>query len=170
MSAAATSTFASNVYLEYINPTAIPEQVTQVARVVSIVVKFGALAFVLGLRSRDAIALQLLGGVWILQTLPALLIGLRWHRPHRYALLAGLICGVISGTWLVAAQGYVATTWISFSGWHFGVYTGLVALAVNLGVTGLLTPVLDRAGVARGTDSTGLGLPPTARRDWGVAS
>ena len=170
MSAAAASTFASNVYLEYINPTAIPAQVTQVARIVSIVVKFGALAFVLGLRSQDAIALQLLGGVWILQTLPALLIGLRWSRPHRYALLTGLVCGVVSGTWLVAAQGYVAVTQISVSGHEVGVYAGLVALLVNLAVTTILTPVLDRAGIARGTDSTGLGLPPTARHEWGIAS
>jgi SSS family solute:Na+ symporter len=170
MSAAAASTFASNIYLEYLNPTAIPAQVTQVARVVSIVVKFGALAFVLGLRSQDAIALQLLGGVWILQTLPALLIGLWSRRPHRYALLVGLICGVVSGTWLIAAQDYVAVTRIGIGGHEVGVYAGLVALAVNLAVTGLLTPVLDRAGVARGTDSTGLGLGPAARREWGVAS
>ncbi|HST85964.1 MAG TPA: sodium:solute symporter [Kineosporiaceae bacterium] len=170
MSAAAASTFASNIYLEYLNPTAIPAQVTQVARVVSIVVKFGALAFVLGLRSQDAIALQLLGGVWILQTLPALLIGLRWHLPHRYALLAGLVSGVVSGTWLVAAQGYVAVTQIHVSGHDVGIYAGLVALAVNLTVTAVLTPLLDRAGITRGTDSTGLALPPAARREWGVFS
>ena len=39
------------------------------SKIVSLVVKFGALLFVLGLDRQNAINLQLLGGVWILQTL-----------------------------------------------------------------------------------------------------
>jgi SSS family solute:Na+ symporter len=170
MSVAAASTFASNVYLEYVNPTALPSQVTQVARVVSVVVKLGALAFVLGLRSQDAITLQLLGGVWILQTLPAVVIGLRVHRLHRYALLAGLGVGVALGTALVAAQGFVAVTRFSVAGHEVGVYAGLVALVANLAVVAVLTPVLDAAGVPRGLDGTGLRLAGFARREWQVRS
>ncbi|HET9655529.1 MAG TPA: sodium:solute symporter [Kineosporiaceae bacterium] len=170
MSVAAASTFASNVYLEYVNPTAVPAQVTQVARVVSVVVKLGALAFVLGLRGRDAITLQLLGGVWILQTLPAVVIGLRVRRLHRYALLAGLGVGVLLGTVLVAAQGFVAVTRISVAGHEVGVYAGLLALVANLAVVLLLTPVLDAAGVPRGLDGTGLHLGGSQRREWQVRS
>ena len=48
---------------------------TRVARVTSLVVKVGALVFVFGLRGQDAINLQLLGGVWILQTFPAVALG-----------------------------------------------------------------------------------------------
>lgn len=98
MSVAAATTFANNVYLEFVNPTALPEQVARVARWVSVMVKVGALGFVLGLRAQDAITLQLLGGVWILQTLPAVVLGLLLRRPHRYALLAGLVVGVVMGT------------------------------------------------------------------------
>lgn len=173
MSVAAASTFASNIYLEYVNPTAIPAQVTRVAKVVSVLVKLGALAFVLGLRAQDAITLQLLGGVWILQTLPSVLLGLRLRRPHRYALLAGLAVGLVLGTWLVAAQGFVAVTQLSVGGASLGVYAGLVALAANLAVTAVLTPVLDRFGVSRGVDSTGAFLSGAAlsgavRREWEV--
>lgn len=173
MSVAVASTFASNIYLEYLNPTAIPAQVTRVARTVSVLVKLGALAFVLELRAQDAITLQLLGGVWILQTLPSVLLGLWLRRPHRYALLAGLGVGLALGTWLVAAQGFVAVTEIQVGSTQVGVYSGLVALAANLAVTGALTPVLDRLRVARGMDSTGTVLSATAlpgiiRREWEV--
>ena len=41
------------------------------AKLVSLVVKVGALAFLLLLPTQFAIDLQLLGGVWMLQTLPA---------------------------------------------------------------------------------------------------
>jgi solute:Na+ symporter, SSS family len=166
MSIGAASSFASNVYLEYVNPTALPSQVTQVAKIVSAVVKVGALAFVFGLRSQDAITLQLLGGVWILQTLPAVVIGLRWRWLHRYALLAGLVSGVTIGTVLVAAQGFVAVTRIEVGGLGFGVYAGLVALTANLIVSILLTPVLDRVGSARGMDGTrsdGIGMSRSER-------
>jgi len=168
MSVAVGTTFASNVYLEYVNPRALPDQVQQVARTVSVVVKLGALAFVLGLRSQDAILLQLLGGVWILQTLPAVLLALVARWPHRYALMAGLVVGVVAGTWLIASQGFVAVTVLRVGGVQVGVYAGLVALAANLAVTAALTPVLDRLGVARGTDSTRTGMRGTLRREWEV--
>jgi SSS family solute:Na+ symporter len=165
MSVAVGTTFASNVYLEYVNPRALPDQVQQVARTVSVVVKLGALVFVLGLRSQDAILLQLLGGVWILQTLPAVLLALVARWPHRYALMAGLVVGVVTGTWLIAAQGFVAVTVLRVGEVQVGVYAGLVALAANLAVTAALTPVLDRLGVGRGTDSTRTGMRGTLRRE-----
>jgi SSS family solute:Na+ symporter len=166
MSVAAASSFASNVYLEYVNPRALPEQVRAVARGVSVLVKLGALVFVLGLRTQDAISLQLLGGVWILQTLPAVLLGFVWRRVHRYALMAGLVLGVVTGTWLCAAQGFVAVTTVGVGGTGVGVYSGLVALAVNLAVAAGLTPLLDRWGVARGTDSTWSASRGTLRSEW----
>lgn len=162
MSIGAAATFASNIYLEYVNPTALPGQVTQVARTVSVLVKVGALAFFLGLRSQDAITLQLLGGVWILQTLPAVLLGLRWSYLHRYALLVGLVTGLVTGTWLVSAQGFIAVTVITVHGHAVGIYAGVLALAVNLAVCLLLTPVLDRFRVSRG-----LGMGAVVRPAFG---
>ncbi|HYY12579.1 MAG TPA: sodium:solute symporter [Kineosporiaceae bacterium] len=166
MSVAAASGFASNVYLEYVNPRALPEQVRSVARTVSVLVKLGAVAFVLGLRTQDAISLQLLGGVWILQTLPAVLLGLAWRWVHRYALLAGLVTGVVAGTWLCAAQGFVAVTAVTVGGWSLGVYAGIVALGLNLAVAVLLTPLLNRWGISRGTDSTWSSARGTLRSEW----
>ena len=46
------------------------------AKVISLAIKLGALAFVLLVRAQLAIELQLLGGVWILQVFPAVVGGL----------------------------------------------------------------------------------------------
>jgi SSS family solute:Na+ symporter len=91
---------------------------------------------------------------------------LRLRRPHRYALLAGLVAGVLTGTWLVAAQGFVSVTRIRLGGVDVAVYAGLVALAVNLAVVAVATPVLDRAGIGRGLDSTGTTVNATIRTEW----
>ena len=70
MSIAAANLFTRNIYREFIKPDATPKQEAQVSKIVSLVVKFGALLFVLSLDRQNAINFQLLGGVWILQTLP----------------------------------------------------------------------------------------------------
>ncbi|MGL5808521.1 MAG: sodium:solute symporter family protein [Nocardioides sp.] len=152
MSIACAVTFASNVYVEFVNPTAIPSQVTRVAKWVSVLVKLGALAFVVGLRSQDAITLQLLGGVWILQTLPAVWLGLKWRWPHRAGVLAGLAAGVVVGTWLVVVNGFIATANLQVAGYQVSVYSGLLALAVNLVTMVLVTWAADLLRVPRGVE------------------
>ncbi len=98
MSIAAANLWTRNVYKEFINPDATPKQEATQSKLVSLVVKFGALAFVLGLDTQDAINLQLLGGVWILQTLPTLVFALYTRWFHRWALLIGWAVGMGYGT------------------------------------------------------------------------
>ncbi|GAA4260490.1 sodium:solute symporter family protein [Dactylosporangium darangshiense] len=145
MSVGTATLFVRNVYVEYFHPLATPKHQAQVARAVSLVAKFGALAFVFGLPDQDAINLQLLGGVWILQTFPTVALGLFTRWPHRGALLAGWLGGMVAGTALVASGGFSPV--VSFAGVH--VYVALAALVLNLTVAAALTPVLDRLGVAR---------------------
>jgi SSS family solute:Na+ symporter len=163
MSVSAGTTFARNIYVEYVQPTATPATQVRVARLVSLLFKFGALAFALGLRPQDSINLQLLGGVWILQTAPALLGGLwvRWF--HRRALLAGWAVGMVTGTVLVASGGFSSLVSLAGPPGPFAVYAALPALLANLLVATALTPLLDRAGVARGIDRTAAGTLEAAR-------
>jgi len=158
MSVACGAMFASNVYVEYVDRTADVRQQARVARAVSVLVKVGAVLFALALPTQDAITLQLLGGVWVLQTLPAVVLGLYSRRPHRYAVLAGLLVGLVLGTALVVRDGLVAVTTVSLLGADLTVYSAVVALAVNLVVVVVLTPALDAFGVSRGVDSTGVSL------------
>ena len=62
------------------NPT--NKQEAQIAKWVSLIVKLGALIFILFVPTKFAIQLQLLGGIWIIQTLPAVLLGTytRWFN------------------------------------------------------------------------------------------
>ncbi len=54
--------------------------------------------FVLFVSTTYALDLQLLGGVWILQTFPAIVIGLYSGWFHRWALIAGWAVGMVYGT------------------------------------------------------------------------
>ncbi|MGN6131785.1 MAG: monocarboxylate uptake permease MctP, partial [Nocardioidaceae bacterium] len=98
MSIAAANLWTRNIYKAFLKPDATPAQEASQSKLISLVVKFGALFFVLGLPNDFAINLQLLGGVWILQTFPALVGGLYTRWFHRTALLVGWAVGMLYGT------------------------------------------------------------------------
>ena len=104
MSIAAANLFTRNIYKAYLKPEATDAQEAKVSKIVSLITKLGALLFVLLLDKQNALNFQLLGGVWILQTLPAIVFGLFTRWFHRWALLAGWAVGMIYGT--VTAYGY----------------------------------------------------------------
>jgi solute:Na+ symporter, SSS family len=106
MSIAAANLFAHNVWKEFVRRDCSDAEEAQVAKLVSLVVKVGALAFVLFLPTRFAIDLQLLGGVWMLQTLPAVMIALYTRWFHHWGLLAGWAVGMVFGTWVAAWQDF----------------------------------------------------------------
>jgi SSS family solute:Na+ symporter len=145
MSVAVAALFTRNVYAEFFLPHATPKHEVRVARWVSLLAKVAALAFVFGLREQDAINLQLLGGIWILQTFPAVALGLFTGWWHRSALLAGWAAGMVVGTVLAVAGGFTSVVAIG----PVLLYVAVVALAVNLAVAAALTPVFaGRAEVA----------------------
>src|SRR6185312_16923601 len=76
MSIAAANMYTRNIHREFVNRNMTHEQETNVAKLVSLIVKIGAVAFILGLPLTYAIQLQLMGGIWIIQTLPAIVLGL----------------------------------------------------------------------------------------------
>jgi SSS family solute:Na+ symporter len=159
MSIAAATSFVRNVYVEYVHPTATPKRQVRIAKAVSLTAKVGAVAFVFGLRDQDAVNLQLLGGVWILQIFPAVAVGLFTGRLHPRALLAGWGAGMLAGTFLVVREGFS-----SLGSGPFQIYAGLVALLLNLTVALAGTAALERLGVPRGADLTDLPSRLTVRR------
>ncbi len=161
MSIAAANLWTRNVYTAFINPDASPKQEARQSKLVSLVVKFGALAFVLGLGTKEAINFQLLGGVWILQTMPALVFALYTRWFHRWALLGGWAVGMVYGT-LTAYN----VPGVGAPGSHFGGplalvpftdtkgYIALTAFVVNVLVAVVLTFVFRGLKVAEGVDET----------------
>jgi SSS family solute:Na+ symporter len=159
MSIAAANLFTRNVWLDFVNPNATPQQQTQVAQLVSLVVKFGALAFVLGLDATSAINFQLLGGVLILQTLPAIVFGLYTRYFHRWALLLGWAAGIVYGAlvawWQTSATQHHFGSQVALIPWtHQKAYIAVTALVVNLVVLIVTNLVLKAVKAPAGTDST----------------
>ena len=161
MSIAAANLFTRNIYKEYFKPDATPAQQTRVAQAVLFVVKLGALVFALALSKTFSINLQLLGGVWILQTFPAIVIGLYTRWFHRWALVTGWAVAMVYGT--ITAYRAPAP---GVPGSHFGastanvpvvnhtVYIALTALVINLVVAVVLTLVFRLVKLPAGTDET----------------
>jgi solute:Na+ symporter, SSS family len=171
MSIAAANLFTRNIYREYFRPDASSREETYVSKATSLTVKFGALLVILLLNTQFAIDLQLIGGVVIMQTLPAVAIGLYTNWFHRWALAAGIGAGLVTGLAMLyqvpkygGADGHVVVReHFGGSAWplshlgidsHASIYVGIVALLVNLVVTVLATPLLRKAGLPDGQDVT----------------
>ncbi len=161
MSIAAANLFTRNVYREFFHRSASPAHETRVAQWVSLIVKAGALVFVLALSKTFSINLQLLGGVWILQTFPAIVGGLYTRWLHRWALLLGWAAAMVYGT-IVAYNQPVAGE----PGTHFGastaavpwlgdtVYIAITAFVINVVVTVVATVVFRALHLPDGKDET----------------
>ncbi|OAR25017.1 sodium:solute symporter [Streptomyces sp. ERV7] len=159
MSIAAANLFTRNIYKDFLKPDATPEQETKVSKLVSLLVKVGALVFVLTMDKTVAINFQLLGGIWILQTFPALVGGLFTRWFHRWALLAGWAVGMAYGT--LAAYGVASPTQKHFGGSSKNIpgigeigYIGLTAFVLNVAVTVVLTVALRALKAPDGVDET----------------
>jgi len=146
MSIAAANLFTRNVYREFLNAGATDQQESQMAKWVSLIVKFGALVFIIFVPLQYAIQLQLLGGIWIIQTLPSVLIGLytRWFNP--WALLLAWAAGTFTGTYMAVAVDFAAVYPLAIGTWTFPGYIALYTLILNLAIAIVLTPVFDALG------------------------
>ena len=155
MSIAASNLFTRNLYGAFARRRLTAEGEAAMAKAVSLVVKFGALVFVLKLPATYAIEMQLLGGIWICQMAPAIVGGLftRWFHP--WGLLAGWAAGMAAGTGMVWSLGLKGSVYpVHFGGKVFAMYAAVPALMVNLVVAAGLTVVLRAAKVGAGVDTT----------------
>ncbi len=154
MSIGAANLFTRNIYRAYFRPSCKEREESNVAKITSLLIKVGAFAFVALLPKTFSINLQLLGGLWILQTLPAVFLGLYTTWFHRHALLIGWLVGMVVGTWISVSQGFASVYPLALGSFAFPVYIGLIALVVNLFTSSALTLIFDAAGIARGQEVT----------------
>lgn len=161
MAIAAANTFTRDIYRAYLRPTASPKEEALVSKLFSVAVKLGALGIIVGLKLSFSLEFQLIGGVIIIQVLPAVVLGLFTRWFHRWALVGGWLAGMGLSLYML----YVTT---SPTARHFGsasfplaiwgvhskitIWTGIVGLAANLVVSAVLTLLLSR--VPRGGDET----------------
>lgn len=148
MSIGAANLFTRNFWKPYVAPDLSHAGEEKVAKVISLIVKAGALVFILFLPTKFALDLQLLGGVWIVQTFPSVVFGLfnisnRFRAP---ALLAGWAAGMIAGSWLAFSDGIKPVHTFVIGGDKYTVYTGLAALAFNIIVAVVVQLLMGKRG------------------------
>jgi SSS family solute:Na+ symporter len=139
MSIAAANLVTRNIFTRYVRPNSTDADESRVAKLASLVVKVGALAFIICVPVQYAINLQLLGGVWILQTLPALAFALYGRPLHKRALLVGWLAGMVAGTAMAVSQQFSAIYPLHIGGASFGCYAAIPALLLNLALAYVLT-------------------------------
>jgi SSS family solute:Na+ symporter len=119
--------------------------------------------------------MQLLGGVWILQTLVAIVAGLYTRWFHRWALLAGWAAGMAYGTiqaylqkvpnsttklvdgkpvTTTAGMRHFGSSLAEFPMTHTKVYIAITALLINIVVAVVLTLVFRALRTPAGQDAT----------------
>jgi SSS family solute:Na+ symporter len=143
MSIACANLFTRNIYKEYLNPGATHKQESDTAKIVSLVVKLGALFFIIELPTQYAIQLQLLGGIWIIQTLPSVVLGLYTRKLHPTALLIGWASGIAAGTamaWMNAFKSSIFA--LNIFGTVVPCYAALSSLVLNIAVAVVLSAII----------------------------
>lgn len=141
MSIAAANLYTRNIHREFINRNPSDREEAQMAKWVSLIVKFGALVFIIFVPTQYAIYLQLLGGIWIIQTLPSVMLGAftRWFND--VALLIGWAAGTTLGTIMAIWTNLTPTYSLHIAGFTFPGYTALFTVILNIIIAAALTPV-----------------------------
>jgi len=155
MSIAASNLFTRNLYGAFRSAPMTPAEESRIAKLVSLVVKFGALVFVLRLPAPYAIEMQLLGGIWIAQIFPSVVCGVFTRWLHPWALLAGWAAGMTAGSAMAVALALKSSVYpFHLFGETFAMYAAVPALLLNLGLAAALTPVFRAFADDRGRDLT----------------
>ncbi|MCL4372358.1 sodium:solute symporter [Candidatus Marsarchaeota archaeon] len=107
---------------------------TTTTKWIAVIFEFIALGFVFVVPATYSIQLQLLGGIIILQTLPAVFIALFTNKLNKYAVGLGWAAGIISGIYLVElVNNFGLLSNSSIKAGPFGLlFIGAIALAINL--------------------------------------
>jgi SSS family solute:Na+ symporter len=106
--------------------------------------------FILAIPQAYAIQLQLLGGIWIIQLLPPVLLGLYTRSFNAEALLIGWAVGTAAGTYMAATQGFTSSVYpLTVFGFTVPGYAALYSLIINFLVVVVLTPLFDLMGRRR---------------------
>jgi SSS family solute:Na+ symporter len=157
MSIGAANLFASNILQTFRARIERPAIETNVARYLALCVLAGAFCIAVFVKPQFSINFQLLGGAWILQIFPAVILGLYTRRLHPAALLIGWAAGIAAATWMVFGTGFAAVFPLQLGS---SVIPGAIvfySLLLNLAVTIALTWVFNLAKLEAGSDLTTAG-------------
>lgn len=124
------------------------------AKIVSLVIKAGALVFIFAIPFQYAIYLQLLGGIWIIQTLPPVILALYTRMWNGWALLVGWATGFCLGTWMFVSMNFSPVYPVHIMGTTVPCYAALASVVVNVVVSFVLSLFLNAVWSDRHKDVT----------------
>ena len=120
-------------------PNMTPKTEAKLAKYFSIMFKFLALLFIFVISATYSLQLQLVGGIIILQTLPAIFIALYTKRLEKWSVGIGWAAGMFVGLFLLLYYNFVVTKGTSITTVFFKfsqplsfLFVGLIGLLVNL--------------------------------------
>ena len=143
MSIACANIVSRTIYRGFIAPHATNAQESSVAKIASLVVKLGALVFIIFVPVPYALQFQLLGGLWMIQVLPSVILGLYLRMLSGWALLAGWAVGTGVGTWMASLTSFKAAVYtVTIMGVSFPGYIAVWSLITNVVVAVVLSLAL----------------------------
>ncbi len=115
----------------------------------------GAVVFILIIPSTYAVQMQLLGGMWIIQTFPAIAFSVFTRFFNGWALLIGWAVGIVIATSLVALNHFTGAIWaFHVLGYTLPSYIALATVLVNAVVAFVLSLVFNAVASDRARDET----------------
>ncbi|HEY9085464.1 MAG TPA: sodium:solute symporter [Candidatus Tyrphobacter sp.] len=149
--------FASNIFGEF--RTDRVHGSAHLPRLLALALLLLALGFVVFVPTAYAINFQLLGVIWMIQIVPAFVLGLYTRALHPKALLLGWLAAMITATAMAASTalggtGISANVTLHIFGTSVTSFIALYGLAINLVVTVAASAVLWTLRVSPGTDAT----------------
>ena len=154
MAIASANIFTRDIYRQFGgNPTAGAE--TTIAKCFAILMIIGAVIFILTIPNTNAVQFQLLGGMWIIQTFPAIALSVFTRFFNGWALLIGWAIGIISATYLVSLNHFVGATYpFHILGYTIPSYIAFATVLLNAVIAAILSPPLNAAMPDRAKDET----------------
>ena len=154
MSIAAANIFTRDIYKQFVATTSFQRE-TFIAKIFAIVMIIAAIGFILVIPNTYAVQLQLLGGMWIIQTFPSIAFSVFTRFFNGWALLIGWAAGIGTATWLVTLNHFVGSTYpFHVFGWTIPSYIAFATVLLNAAVAFILSPPLNALAPDRAKDQT----------------
>jgi SSS family solute:Na+ symporter len=153
MAIASANIFSRDIFKQFFATSTLNE--TLVAKLFSIVMVIGAVAFILIIPNTYAVQLQLLGGMWIIQTFPAIAFSVFTRFFNGWALLIGWAVGILTATYLVTLNHFVGATYpFHIFGYVVPSYIAFATVILNALIAAILSLPLNAMASDKSRDIT----------------
>jgi SSS family solute:Na+ symporter len=154
MAIAAANIFIRDIFTQFFAAAATGQE-TFIAKLFAIFMIIGAVAFILLIPLTYAVQLQLLGGMWIIQTFPAIVFSVFTRFFNGWALIIGWAVGIITATWLAALNHLTAAIYpFHILGITLPSYIAFATVLLNAAIAALLSLPFNAAAPDRAGDET----------------